>query len=192
MVAVSGDLPVLWVLARSSGLVAQGLLTVSVLLGIAAGARTTPWPRFLTQGLHRWTAATGVLLLVVHVASVTADPHAAVAALDVVVPFRSGYRAGWTGLGTLAVDVLLVVVATSLLRTRMRPHVWRAVHLAAYAGWALAVAHGVGAGSDAQRPWVAATTAVSVGLVVASLGVRLRRGPSLGRSSRRPVAQVPA
>ena len=195
MVAVTGgEVPVLWVLARSSGLVAMGLLTLSVLLGIAAGARTSPswWPRFVTQGLHRWTAATGVLLLVAHVGSVVLDPHAAIDVVDVVVPFDADYRSLWTGLGTVAVDLLLLVVVTSLLRSRLRPRLWRALHLCAYAAWALAVAHGVGAGTDAGDRWVAATTAASVGLVVASAAVRLRR--DRGRSGRRYNAhqEVPA
>jgi len=164
-------------LSRSSGLVAMGLLTLSVLLGIAAGARTVTavWPRFVTQGLHRWTAATGVLLLVVHVVSVVVDPHAAIELLDVVVPFGTDYRSVWTGLGTLAVDLLLVVVVTSLLRSRLRPRLWRAIHLSAYGAWALAIAHGIGTGTDAGDPWVAATTLASIGLVVASVLVRVWR-----------------
>ena len=178
VVAVTGEVPVLWVLARSSGLVAMGLLTLSVLLGIAAGMRNSPswWPRFVTQGVHRWAAATGVLLLVAHVASVVLDPHAEIDLLDVVVPFGVAEGSVWVGLGTLAVDLLLLIVVTSLVRTRLRPAVWRGVHVTAYAAWGLAIVHGIGVGTDAQDRWVVATTAVSVGLVVASLVLRLTRG----------------
>ncbi len=193
MVTVTGEeVPLLWVLARSSGLVAMGLLTLSVLLGIAAGARASWWPRFVTQGLHRWVAATGVLLLVAHVVSVVVDPHATIDVVDVVVPFDADYRSVWTGLGTVAVDLLLVVVLTSLLRSRLRPRLWRAVHLCAYAAWALAVAHGLGAGTDAGDRWVAATPAASVGLVLAA--VALRVGRDRGRRGRRYNArqEVPA
>ena len=167
----------LWLLARSSGLVAMGLLTLTVLLGIAAGARTvtSAWPRFVTQGLHRATSATGVLLLVAHVTSVVVDPHAAIDLLDVVVPFRTGYRSIWTGLGTLAIDLLLVVTVSSVFRSRLRPRLWRAIHLSAYAAWGLSAAHGIGSGTDARDAWVAATTAASIGLVVASVALRLRR-----------------
>jgi sulfoxide reductase heme-binding subunit YedZ len=142
--------------------------------------------------LHRWTAATGVLLLVAHVVSVVVDPHATIDVLDVVVPFDADYRSIWTGLGTVAVDLLLVVVLTSLLRSRLRPRLWRAVHLTAYAAWALAVTHGLGAGTDAGERWVAATTAGSVGLVLAAAVLRL--GRDRGRHGRRYTAQqqVPA
>jgi len=177
VVAVTGEVPVLWVLARSSGLVAMGLLTLSVLLGIANKKRSAPpwWPRFVTQGLHRWTAATGVLLLAAHVVSVVVDPHAAIDLLDVVLPFGVDYASVWVGLGTLAVDLVLLVVVTSLLRSRLGPRLWRAVHLTAYAAWGLAIAHGVGVGTDAGDRWVVATTAASVGLVLASLLLRLGR-----------------
>ena len=55
-----------------------------------------------------------------------------------------------------------MVVATSLLRERIGRRVWRLVHLAAYAAWALAVAHGIGLGTDTSEPWARWVYVVSV------------------------------
>ena len=37
---------------------------------------------------------------------------------------------------------------TTLLRARMRHRTWRLVHLLSYAAWGVAVAHGLGIGTD--------------------------------------------
>jgi sulfoxide reductase heme-binding subunit YedZ len=192
VVAVTGEeLPVLWIVSRAAALVATGMLTVTVLLGIAAGSRSaSAWPRFVTQGLHRAAAVTGLVLLVVHIVTMVVDPHAELGPADVVVPFGAGYRALWTGLGTLAVDLMLLILLTTLWRHRLSPRLWRGIHLTAYAAWGLAIAHGIGAGTDAGQPLVAATNAASVGLVVAALGVRVYR--DWGRQGTRYRKEVSA
>lgn len=179
MVAVTGDVPILWYVARASGVVSLLLLTAAVVLGIAAGARTssTRLPRFVTQGLHRSVAMTGVALLVVHVAAVVMDAYVPVRWVDAVVPFASGYERLWLGLGTLTVDLILVIVATSVARHRTGLRLWRGVHLTAYGAWVLCTAHGAGIGTDVSTPWLAALGAACVGVVGASLAVRLARRP---------------
>ena len=167
--------PVLWYVARASGLVSLLLLTVSVLLGIASGARGPVLPRFVTQRLHRASALTGVLLLVVHVVAVVVDPYVSLNWYDVWWPFAADDQRLWTGLGTLAVDLLVLVVATSIVRHRVGARAWRRIHLTAYAVYALSIGHGVGIGTDSLTPWAAAMTATSAGLALAALGVRVRR-----------------
>jgi hypothetical protein len=103
----------------------------------------------VTQGLHRAAAVTGLVLLVVHIVTMVVDPHAELGLADVVVPFGAGYRALWTGLGTLAVDLLLLTLLTTLWRRRLSPRLWRGIHLTAYAACGVAIAHGIGAGTDA-------------------------------------------
>src|ERR1700730_10987108 len=45
-----------------------------------------------------------------------------------VIPFTSGYRTFWLGLGAIAFDLILALVITSLLRGRLSYRAWRAVH----------------------------------------------------------------
>ena len=63
----------------------------------------------------------------------------------------SAYRPVWVGLGTLAFDLVLVVIATSLLRVRIGLRAWRAVHWLTYASWPVAVLHDLTTGTDAGR-----------------------------------------
>ncbi|MEJ5914366.1 ferric reductase-like transmembrane domain-containing protein [Pseudokineococcus sp. 1T1Z-3] len=177
----------LWVLARATGVVLLVLLTLVLASGIAtsAGLRLAGVPRFAVQLLHRDAALLALVLLVVHVVSVVADGYVDVSPLAAVVPFVSAYAPLWVGLGALAVDVMVAVVVTSLLRAHLRLRTWRAVHLAAYACWPLAVAHGVGVGvgTDGTSAWMLAVTAACALLLVAALAVR-----ATTRSARRAEA----
>jgi methionine sulfoxide reductase heme-binding subunit len=68
-----------------------------------------------------------------------------------VVPFISGYQTFWLGLGVVAIELLLALVVTSLLRTRIGRRAWRTVHWACYACWPIAVIHGLGIGGHDTR-----------------------------------------
>ncbi|HVM64695.1 MAG TPA: ferric reductase-like transmembrane domain-containing protein [Acidimicrobiales bacterium] len=154
--AVSSHSRVLWYLTRGSGLVALVLLTASVVLGIVEVQRwaTARWPRFVTAALHKNVSLLAVVFLGVHIATTVVDGFAPIGWIDAVLPFRSPYRPVWLGLGALAVDLLLALVITSLLRGRIGYRAWKAVHWAAYACWPVAVLHGMGTGTDTRLGFV--------------------------------------
>ena len=83
------------------------------------------------------------------------------------------------GLGALAFDLLIALIVTSLLRARIGHRVWRTVHWAAYASWPVAVAHGLGTGTDVTQNWLLALTVLcSLAVLTAVLWRILRvRGP---------------
>ena len=89
-----------------------------------------------------------------HVASLFFDPYAQLRLVDVVFPFLGAYRPLWLGLGTLAVDLLVVITVVSLLRERVGPRVFRTVHWATYALWPVAMAHAIGNGTDRASLWL--------------------------------------
>lgn len=174
----------LWYLTRGSGAVTLVLLTVSMSLGIAGGFRwrSSLLPRFSVAALHRNLTLLAVVFLGVHVVTSVADTYAPVGVKDAFIPFTSAYRAFWLGLGALAGDLLLALIATSLLRVRLGHRAWRWTHWFAYACWPLALFHSLGTGSDPRAGWLQALAAVSVGLVLVSIAVRLTRSrvdPSL-------------
>ena len=157
----------LWWIARSTALVALLLLTVTVTLGVAAGSGR-PQTRVVVQRVHRDASALAVVLIAVHVATLVLDPHVDLGLLDIVVPFGSGFHRLATGLGTVALDLVLTVAVTSALRTRLSGRAWRAVHAMAYAMWPVAALHGLGAGTDvAAVRWLTMACAAVVGLAVA-------------------------
>ena len=146
----------LWALGRGSGVAALVVLTISLALGIIgrSGRDTLGLGRFGLNELHRTAALTGVGLVVVHLVSLLFDPYAQLRVVDLVVPFLGSYRSFWLGLGTLAVDLLLVVTGVSLLRRYVGPQVFRAVHWATYALWPVALMHAFGTGTDRASLWL--------------------------------------
>jgi DMSO/TMAO reductase YedYZ heme-binding membrane subunit len=142
-----------WYLTRGSGVVALVLLTASVALGIGVTLRARParLPRFAVVAVHRSASLLALAFVCVHVLTTVLDSYTPIALGDAFVPFASSYRPIWLGLGAVAFDVLLAVVATSLLRGRLSPSLWRGVHWLAYACWPLALVHALGTGSDASR-----------------------------------------
>ena len=174
---LGGD-ALLWYVSRATGLVCMVLLTLSVLLGIAATTRmsTAGWPRFVTQGLHRNVSLFVLALLAVHVAAVVADGYVPIHLRDAVLPFAAAYRPFWLGLGVIAVYLLLALVLTSLVRQRLGYGAWRAVHWTGYLCWPLALVHGLGTGSDPRRVWGAALAAGCAALVLLAVAWRIVEG----------------
>jgi len=162
----------LWFASRATGLIALALLTGTVVLGVLTSVRfaSPAWPRFVTVGLHRSISLLTMAFTGLHVLTTVTDPFASISPVSVAVPFTSDYRRVWLGFGAVAFDLLVAVLVTSLLRTRLSPRAWRAVHWAGYACWPVALVHGLGTGTDGAARWVLAVTAacaLAVAVVVA-------------------------
>ena len=68
-------LPIAWLVARAAGLVAFGLLTLSVWLGLAMSTRLLgPKRQKSLLGLHRTLAWTGLSMIGLHIGAVLLDP----------------------------------------------------------------------------------------------------------------------
>ena len=180
----------LWYATRATGVVALVLLTVTVVLGVAGTARvaTPRWPRVVTAGLHRNVALLVVAFVGVHVLTTVLDTYAPIGLISVVVPFTSAYRPLWLSLGTIAFDLLLALVITSLLRARLGYRGWRLVHWFAYVAWPVALWHGLGTGTDSRLPWLLALDAAAVAAVACAVWWRL----SLPEVAPRPLTMAVA
>ena len=167
-----------WYLTRGTGAVALLLLTLTLCLGIANARRVglTAVPRFVVDELHRYSSLLAVAFVALHVATALLDGYAPIGLLAVLIPGTAPYRPLWLGLGAVALDVLLAVLVTSLLRQRLGHRTWRLVHWLAYASWPTAMLHGLGSGSDTRSIWGLALTAVCVAAVTLSVVVRCARG----------------
>lgn len=174
----------LWYLGRGTGVSALVLLTLSVCLGIVtrSGRRLPGLPRFALSDLHKTAALTATGLLAVHIGTLLFDPYAQLRLADVVLPFQGQYRPIYLGLGTLAIDLVALVVATSLLRHRIGPRAFKVVHWLTYLLWPLALLHGLGIGTDAPSTWFTALSATCVGLV--AMIVAWRVTPAFGERGR--------
>jgi methionine sulfoxide reductase heme-binding subunit len=174
-VGTSGPSP-LWYTTRATGVVALILLTATVALGIAGTARleTRAVPGIVRAGLHRNLSLLAVAFVAVHVITTVLDPFAGIGVISAVIPFSSSYRPLWLSLGTIAFDLLLALIISSLIRTRLPYRAWRAVHWLAYACWPVALWHGLGTGTDSRLPWLLALDAACVLVVAAAVSWRLQ------------------
>ncbi|MDQ1686402.1 MAG: methionine sulfoxide reductase heme-binding subunit [Frankiaceae bacterium] len=144
----------LWYTTRGTAIVAFVLLTGSMFLGIAATQRSFAsrhWPRFATQDLHRNVSLLALAFVLVHIVTTLLDTFVYVGWWAAVIPGTSPYRRLWVSLGTIAFDVILLVIVTSLVRHRLPLRVWRALHWSVYAVWPLAFVHFLETGTDAAH-----------------------------------------
>jgi methionine sulfoxide reductase heme-binding subunit len=170
---------ILWYATRGAGVVSLVLLTAVVVLGIVSVMRwqIASWPRFLTTGLHRNLALATLIFLAIHVVTAVVDPFTALGWQAAIVPFSSPYRRLWLGLGVVAIDLLLAIVVTSLLRPLFGHYAWRVTHWLVYLMWPVAVIHGIGTGTDPRFAWMLAIEAVCIGSVVAAFAWRVSGTP---------------
>ena len=161
----------LWYATRASGIVTLILLTLTMILGLLTTSRAQArnWPGFAQQEIHRRISIIAVVFLAIHVLTSILDTYVHIGWFALVVPFASPYNRFWVGLGTVALDLMVAVFVSSLLRGRLKPGTWRGIHWLAYASWPLALAHTFGLGTDSRELWV-----IVLGLLCAlSVGVAL-------------------
>lgn len=161
----------LWYFGRGFGVSALVLFSLVVVLGILtrAGRPLPGLPRLAVTTVHRTASLAALVFLGVHVTTLLLDPYAQLRVADVVLPFLAAYRPLWQGLGTLALDLVVVLVASSLLRHRIGLGAWRLLHWAAYLCWPLAVAHALGTGTDNRTGWLLGVVTGCVVLVLAAV-----------------------
>lgn len=165
----------LWYLGRGFGVSALVLLSMVVALGMAvrAGRPLPGLSRSAQQTLHRVLSLTAVQVVLLHVLTLWADPYAQLRVVDAVVPFAGRLHPIGLGLGTVALELVVALVVSSLLRRRIGLRLWRAIHWLAYLFWPLSALHALGTGTDRGAPWFQWTVAACGALVGAALTWRI-------------------
>ena len=141
---------VTWAATRATGLSSLALLSLVTALGVltAGGWVTSRWPRTITVGLHVRLTLLAVCMLALHITTTVVDGFVPIGWVSALVPFATTYRPWWVAFGAVGVDLLIAVVATSVLRHRVGPRIFRAVHWLAYGAWACACVHALGVATD--------------------------------------------
>lgn len=179
MIAGNGG-SALWYLSRGSGVVLLVLMTLVVLLGLLtrAGRPLPGLPRFAVAGLHRNASLLSLAFLAIHVGTAVLDPYVTLRWVDAVLPFTAGYHPLSVGLGAVSLDLLLAIVATSLLRHWVGRRVWRAVHWLTYAAWPVAITHSLALGPDIGHGFLLWLTVACIAAPVGALVWRVWPDPS--------------
>ena len=156
-----------------SGVLALVALTAAVGAGVVATDRVvmTPASRVVAQAVHRAVSFAALAFLVTHIVLEIFAHRSDI--IDAFVPFLAHGRTFYIGLGTIASDLVVLLIATGIARGRFAakwPWTWRAIHATAYLAWPLAIAHGLLAGRTA-KPYVdwsygACLAAVGLALII--------------------------
>ena len=181
-----------WFISRATGIVATVLAVAALVLGFffssrnMGGRRRPAW----WLDLHNWLGGMTLVFTVLHIAASYIDKNSGIGLLQVLVP-NTGTDAPWPiTWGVIATYLFAITVFTSWPRKRLRPRLWRIVHLTSVMAVALAGLHAFQAGTDATTAAFEAGLAVTAGLAVYALSVRvlaLVASRNAGRAERRPT-----
>jgi sulfoxide reductase heme-binding subunit YedZ len=146
---------------------------VSILSG---GALRTSVLDFLAtnralRSLHDFATWLWIPLGAAHIVTLVLDRTARVQPLDAFLPFQVSYAPLQIGLGTISLDIVLIVTLTSWLRRRMNDRLWRWIHRSSYAAFLTLFLHAFWSGTDFDAPLISAVSwsaALGIGLLAAS------------------------
>lgn len=145
-----------WLASRASGIVALGLITISVVIGLMMAGRIMRKPgRAKTMvALHEQTALAGLVAIGVHGVTLLGDAFIHPGLTGIAVPGVIGYRPLWVGLGIGAGYLAAALGLSFYFRKSIGARLWRKAHRLTIGVYALSVAHTLGAGTDASTPWL--------------------------------------
>jgi hypothetical protein len=159
-----------------AGVFALIALCGSVVLGLVATDRMFlhPGHRVFIQSAHRAASFGAVAFLIIHISTEILAQRVHV--LDAVVPFLSPFRTFYIGLGTIASDLIILLVITGILRGRFnaggKAWRWRAIHYTAYLSFVFGVWHGL-LGGRPGKAYVDWSYGLLIAFVLLGLAVRV-------------------
>jgi predicted ferric reductase len=171
------------------GLVAVGIFTAQILLGLLLSVGYNPvrqWPRQRLKlfTFHNWLGYIGLATACTHPLILLASSTAGFRLFDIFLPIWSPTQPLPNTLGAIALYLVAFVVLTSYFRALFGHHSWKLLHYTAYAAAAVFYLHGMLADPNLQnRPidWIDAEKVYVEGCALAVavatvFRVRARRG----------------
>lgn len=196
-------------LSSDVGLVACGLLTLNILLGLLLSMRYNPWTHWPHRRvnyfrIHNWTGYLALAVSALHPVIVLFSSTANFRVFDIVIPVQSPKQPLVNSLGAIGLYALTLVVVTSYVRHRMTRHTWKLLHYVAYLSAAFFFAHSLFSDPtlkgnpvdwlDGEKVYIELCV-VAVALVSAyrvRWMLRHARRRALGSVTLRPAAPMPA
>ena len=145
-----------WFASRAFGIVAIVMLGVSVALGLAMSGRLMRRPG-VNARLRRFHEASTLVtlgLIVAHGGLLLFDTYLQPGLAGIALPFASGYRPLFTGLGIIGGWLAAILGLSFYARRRIGARTWRKLHRFTIIAYLLALVHVVGAGTNGTSPWM--------------------------------------
>jgi methionine sulfoxide reductase heme-binding subunit len=178
---------VAWYSDRAAGIVALVLLTGGVCLGIAlAGrARSTRWPAFAIEEVHRYLGFLTGAFIGLHAFAILVDSYVPYSLTQLLVPGTAATRTIPVAAGVVSAELLAALALTNRYRKRLTYAFWRKAHYLNFLVWILALGHAITAGTDSDRPWAAYLYGTCAAAVSGLLAWRILLGRPQARAAAR-------
>ncbi|CAN5443992.1 hypothetical protein BH09GEM1_BH09GEM1_07600 [soil metagenome] len=136
-------------LSNYAGLIAIGLLTTNILLGLLLSVKYNPvrqWPRrrVNTVALHNWTGYTALAVSFAHPVLLLFSATAGFGVIDLLWPIGAPKQPLVNTFGAVAFWLLLFIVTTSVLwqeRRAISRRLWKRFHFATYGMFPIYAVH---------------------------------------------------
>lgn len=142
-------------LSTYAGLVATGVLTFNILLGIMLGTaykKHRYWTRLPDRikqiniyKVHNWTAYVALLLVFLHPILLLFDPATKFTFIDIIFPINAPHQKLFVALGTLSMYAIITVLITTqkVVKEKLSFRTWKNIHLISYGTALLFIIHGI-------------------------------------------------
>jgi len=144
------ELPTAIDISSVVGLIAVGIFTAQILLGLLLSVGYNPtrqWPRQRVKlfTFHNWTGYLALAAVVLHFGTLLFSSKPVFRLYDVLLPIESPVQPFANNLGALGFYLVTIVVVTSLksVRTALGRHWWKLIHYTTYAAAAVFFTHGI-------------------------------------------------
>lgn len=142
-----------WITSRAAGGAALLLASASVAVGLMMSSKRPDANKRDLRAIHEALSLTTLAMVALHGLALLGDSYLNPGPAGIAIPFVGFYRPLWTALGIVAGYGLATLGLSYYLRDRVGAARWRRLHRLTAVFWLLAIAHTIGAGSDAAEWW---------------------------------------
>lgn len=182
-----------WLMSRASGIVALGLIAVSVGLGLTMANKLMRGAK--VAAVHEQLSLAGLVAIAIHGFTLLGDPWLNPGLSGLAIPFHMAYRSAFTGVGIIGGYIAAALGLSFYIRRRIGAKLWRRLHRFTPVAYVMSLVHAIGAGTDASTPWLrtfmlatAAPIAVLFVMRIAKSAVKARRPGAKRAPARRALA----
>ncbi|WP_431027403.1 ferric reductase-like transmembrane domain-containing protein [Lysinibacillus sp. LZ02] len=163
-----------WEWIRLLGFLAYFYFTVSLIFGLLRKTPAIQSNKNLYFQLHQNAGWMGFIAVIAHMLLLIIDQYEPYQIAEILIPFLSDYHAVFSGFGTIAFYLFLIVFVTSdLLIRKMDFSIWKKVHMLVLPAWILSLMHGLFIGTDSKNTLVLLFYGATVTIVAITLLIRV-------------------